>query len=225
MPGYSWIFFWWVAFAGSHYVLSSLGVRRQLIARLGQNGFVGLYSLAAFATFIPLVVTYWRHKHDGPLLWNLAAVPGVRLLAIAIVGLGAVCLVLSFFQPSPTGMVPGTPKRSRGVTRITRHPLFLSISLWGLGHMLVNGFLGDAIFFGGFLVHAIIGALHQDARKLALEGESLAPFYAETSLLPFAAIAGGRNRLVLGEIPVLGLAIGVALAAALYVFHPQLFGP
>lgn len=225
MPGWVWILFWWLAFAGSHYLLSSLRVRRPLIERLGQGGFVALYSAAAFASFIPLVATYWRHKHDGPQLWNLTGMPGIRLLAIVVIGLGAVFLVLSFLQPSPTGMVPGAPKRARGVTRITRHPLFLSISLWGLGHMLVNGFLGDAIFFGGFIVHAVVGAVHQDARKRALEGESLAPFYAETSLLPFVAIVGGRNHLVWSEIPLLGAIAGVALAATLYAFHPQLFGP
>ena len=45
-----------------------------------------------------------------------------------------------------------------------------------------------------------------------------------TSLLPFAAIIGGRNHLALHEIPVLGLVAGVALAVVLYWFHPLLFG-
>ena len=50
-------------------------------------------------------------------------------------------------------------------------------------------------------------------------------FYAETSPLPFGAIIAERNRLVLSEIPLAGVAGGVAVAAALYLSHGWLFRP
>ena len=52
-------------------VLSSLRIRRGLVARLGAGPFLGLYSLVAFAFFVPLVWTYFAHKHAGPLLWSI----------------------------------------------------------------------------------------------------------------------------------------------------------
>ena len=76
----------WAGFAGSHMVLSSRGVRRPLVARLGEGGFRALYSLVAFAFFVPLVWTYFAHKHEGPWLWALPHGPVVRW--IAYVGMG-----------------------------------------------------------------------------------------------------------------------------------------
>jgi uncharacterized membrane protein len=224
MAGVFSVLFWWLAFAGTHIALSSAALRRPLIARIGERGFQGLYSLVAFATFIPLVSTYFANKHAGPLLWSLASIPGVRWLAVALSGAAVVLLVLSFVQPSPTGMMPGVPRRARGVTRITRHALFMAIGLWGLAHTIVNGFLSDVIFFGGFLVYALIGSAHQDSRKQADGGSEMSTFYGETSILPFAAILDGRNRLALSEIPLIGVAIGLVAAVLLYNFHEQLFG-
>ncbi len=113
--------------------------------------------------------------------------------------------------------------QSRGVMRITRHPLFAGIGLWGLGHAVVNGFLGDVIFFGGFLIFGLIGAWHQDTRKRAGAPEEVRRFFWETSLLPFAAIAGGRNRFAAREIRWAAVGVGVALALLLYALHPRLF--
>ena len=125
-----------------------------------------------------------------------------------------------FFQTSP----PGAPKRARGVTRIIRHPVFAAFGLWGLAHALVNGYLSDLIFFGGWLIFWFVGGMHQDARKRVLEAARFAPFYAETSLLPFGAIVAGRNRLVLREVPLLGVATALGVATVLYAFHGRLFG-
>ena len=224
MSGAFWILFWWLAFGATHTILSSLRLRPHFIARLGARGFQGLYSLVAFATFIPLVMVYFANKHSGPPLWNLAAIPGVRPLAIALSGLAVVLLVLAFAQPSPTGLLPGVPRRARGVTRITRHALFMAITLWALAHLLVNGFLSDVLFFGGFFVYGLYGSHHQDIRKQADGGADMAAFYAETSLLPFGAILSGRNRLVLSEIPIVGMILGVGAAVLLYTYHQQLFG-
>jgi uncharacterized membrane protein len=45
-----------------------------------------------------------------------------------------------------------------------------------------------------------------------------------TSIIPFAAIAAGRNRFVPGEFGWLVPLIGVAAWAALLALHPLLFG-
>lgn len=217
-----WILFWWVAFAITHTMPSSLARRPQLVARFGGPGYQVLYSLVAFATFIPLVWVYFDNKHAGPLLWTLTGIPLLHTFAIALSGLAVVLLVLAFAQPSPVGLVPGVPRRARGVTRITRHALFMAIALWGMAHLLVNGFLTDVLFFGGFVVYGLYGSYHQDIRKRA--APDMAEFYAETSLLPFAAILAGRNRLALRELPIAGILGGLLAATLLYTYHDRLFG-
>ena len=107
--------------------------------------------------------------------------------------------------------------------RITRHPLFIGLVFIGIGHTLLNGFATDVAFFGGLALYSVIGALSQDARKRVLEMERLASFYEQTSVLPFVAILTGRTKLVLSEMPWLGLAIGAAAAWLFHRLHPWLW--
>ena len=218
-----WIAFWLAMFAGTHWVLSSLAVRGRLISMMGSKAFLGLYSLIAFATFVPLVSVYLGNRHAGGLAWNLAALPGVRPLAMLLAVTGMAVILAGVLQPSPA--LAGITKAagSRGLTRIVRHPLFTGIALWSASHLLLNGYVTDVLFFGGLLVFSLAGAAHQDARKRITDRERLGPFFAETSFWPFAAILAGRNRLVWGELPWIALAIGSAAAAGIYALHPWLF--
>lgn len=224
MAGWSGVLVWWAAFAGSHLVLSAVPVRRPLIERLGARGFQALYSAVALLTVFLFVGSWWEHRHGGPLLWFLRDVPAVWALSTALSVLGFALVFGAVLQPNPTGLAPGASPEPRGVNRITRHGFFTGVSLWGLGHVLVNGWAADVVFFGGLALFVILGALHQDARKRATEGERLAPFFASTSLVPFAAIAAGRQRLVLRELPWAALALGAAAGIVLYWLHPLLFG-
>ena len=220
-----WIAFWLGMFAGTHMVLSSLPLRGTLIARLGEQTFVRLYSLVALATFIPLVWVYLGNRHAGGVMWNLAAAPGVRLLAVALSVLGIATIAGGVLHPSPALVGIKQAWGARGLTRITRHPLFMGIALWALSHLLLNGFLTDVLFFGGLLAFSLAGAAHQDARKRATEEERLGQFFAESSFWPFAAIIAGRNRLIWRELPWIALAIGAAVALGIYALHPWAFAP
>ena len=60
------------------------------------------------------------------------------------------------------------------MTKITRHPLFVAMAVWGGAHLLMNGYAPDVAFFGGFVVYGLAGAAHQDYRKRAEEGGRLA---------------------------------------------------
>jgi uncharacterized membrane protein len=218
-----WIAFWWATFAGTHMVLSSLPVRGKLIARLGDTAFLGLYSLIAFATLIPLVWVYLGNRHAGGLVWNLTAVPGVRPLGMLLAVLGTAMIVAGVLQPSPALAGMKQAGGARGLTRITRHPLFMGISLWALSHLLLNGFLTDVLFFGGLLAFSLAGAAHQDARKRVIEQERLGQFFAESSFWPFGAVIADRNRVIWRELPWVALAIGAGAAVGIYALHSWAF--
>jgi len=218
-----WIVFWWGAFAGTHIVLSSLTVRTRLVARLGDKTFRGLYSLIAFATLIPLVWVYLGNRHAGGLVWNLAAVPGVRPLAMLLAVLSVAMIVAGVAQPSPALAGMKQAGGARGLTRITRHPLFMGIALWALSHLLLNGSLTDVLFFGGLLAFSLAGAAHQDSRKRTIEQERLGQFLAESSFWPFGAVIAGRNRVIWRELPWVALAIGAGAAIGIYALHSWAF--
>jgi len=219
-----WVLFWWLAFAGSHIVLSSAPVRGAIVGRIGAGPFQGLYSLVALATFIPMVSAYWGEQNTGTMLWSLRGQPVATAAAIALGVTAFVLFVASFVQPSPTGMDPRATNEATGVSRISRHPLFAAFALWGLAHCLMNGFASDLAFFGGFIVYSVIGAAHQDSRKKSERGDAFVAYCQQTSFWPFGAIATGRNRLVPGELPWVGIAIGAAAGIGIYLLHPTLFG-
>lgn len=216
MSAWLWIALGWATFGGTHMLLSSRGMRPKLVRRLGALGFTGLYSAIAFACFVPLVSYYLDHRHAGALLWSL---PHLHTLSLLLSALFFALTIAALIQPSPLGITPGAKIRPYGLTRITRHPAFLSLGLWGLSHTLVNGFASDVAFFGGFFVFALVGCAHQDARKRSENRPELAELFAQTSFWPFSAIATGRTRLVLAELPWLGLAIGLGASAGAYALH------
>jgi uncharacterized membrane protein len=177
------------------------------------------------AIFVPLSTIWVRHLHDGPLLWNLRGVAWVHTLVLVVSVLCWTVALASFVQPSPAGMVPGASPRAYGLTRITRHPLFMPLGIWAASHLLLNGFASDVAFFGGFALFSVVGCAHQDSRKRATEGDRLAGFFAETSMVPFAAILTGRTKFAAAELPLLPLGIAAFVALGLYHAHPFLFAP
>jgi uncharacterized membrane protein len=190
MSGAFWILFWWLAFGATHTILSSLTLRPRFIARLGERGFQGLYSLVAFATFIPLIWVYFGNKHAGPLLWNLANVPGVRPLAVALSGLAVVLLVLAFAQPSPTGLLPGVPRRAASPHHAPRCSW---PSLCGRSPTCSStASSATSSSAASSCTDSTAATIRTFASKPTAQ---MSAFYAETSLLPFAAILSGRNRL------------------------------
>ena len=109
----------------------------------------------------------------------------------------------------------------KGVHLITRHSVFMAAGLFGLVHLIPNGFASDIAFFAGFPVFALIGCIHQDQRKLVTDSERYADFHAATPLIPFT----GKNTLQgLKGISPLGYALGIGAAIALRYFHAQWFG-
>lgn len=213
-----WLTLLWFLFTLTHVVPSSARVRPRLVQALGQGPYLGLYSLLALALFVPLMWLYLTHRHGGELLWNLRDQGWARPLSMAISGLGFAGLVASFAQPSALGMAPASPE-VRGLARITRHPMNMGFAAIGAGHLLLNGYLNDVVFFGGLALYGVLGSLAQDARKRVTGGDRLEGYFEQTSALPFVAILAGRNRLVLAELPWVGLVIGVAAAVGFYWLH------
>jgi uncharacterized membrane protein len=207
-----WIAALWILFAATHMGLSSARFRPRLVARLGARGFQGVYSLVALAIFVPLVSTYYAHKHTGPYLWSLSQLPGVRWLGYGLVGAAVVLVVAGLVQPSPAGLVPARPE-VRGVARITRHPVLMGFGLWGFAHLLLTVVhAAELAFFGGFAIFAVVGCEHQDQRKLA-ESEGYRAFHAATPFLPFSRLGFVRG---LAEMPLpVAIAAGITLAWAL----------
>jgi uncharacterized membrane protein len=209
----------WALFLACHMGLSSQSLRPRLVAAMGLRAFLGGYSMLALAIFIPIVWVYAENKHVGDYYWYGSAVSGVRPFMYVGMALALTLAVGAFVNPSPSSLAPGGGQ-TRGVLRISRHPLFMGVSLIGLLHLAVARIhTTDLVFFVGLVAVSLIGSWHQDQRHLANGDEVFRQFYEETSFLPFGR--GGLRGLIE---PPWALLIGVGLTILIRIVHPAVFG-
>ncbi|CAE6933242.1 hypothetical protein R69608_04795 [Paraburkholderia nemoris] len=183
-----------VAFVGSHFVLSH-ALRRPLVSAIGEKGFLGVYSLVAFATLGWLIAAYLKAPLTAP-LWP--AGNGVWAIATVVMLIASILLMGSLIRnPAlPTGGRPTAfPQAALGVYAVTRHPMLWSFVLWGLCHIAVFPVAKSNIVAAAIVVLALVGAALQDRKKEQLQPELWPEWESKTSYLPFAAIAAGRARL------------------------------
>ena len=209
-----------VVWVGVHAGIAGTAARRALVGRIGEVGFLSVFSLASVAAIAWLVGT-WK---DAPVtaLWSVSS--AVQWLLVLAMLPAFILFISSVAVRSPT-MVGGTVTDDgpRGLLRVTRHPMLWSFTLWSAVHVIANGDMASLIFFGAFGVTSLVGMPSIDAKVAARDPAGWRRFAAVTSIVPFAAIAAGRNHLVLREIRWVVLAGAVAWAAMLYA-HPWIIG-
>jgi uncharacterized membrane protein len=212
-----------LAFVGSHLLLSH-PLRPALAARLGERGFLILYSLVALATFAWIIVAY-RQGSDAGAWWigPYQFWPFASLLML----FASILLVGSLVgNPAHPGMGRRRAGRApRGVYAITRHPMNWSFILWALVHASLSGSPRNLTVAGGILVLALVGSIGQDRKKERLLGEAWRDWEAQTSFVPFAAAVAGPVRwrdTVPGAIALIGGTILWALATS---YHAPLVSP
>ena len=220
------ILLWWFLFGGTHIGGSSLPVRTWFGRRLGLSVFKGLYSVVAFAIFLPLCYVYFNNKHAGLLLFEPGY--GLQLATQVLMLLALIVLGQSLATTSPmttlaemTGRFRG---RARGIQRVTRHPQNFAFALFGFAHLLSNPYAGDWIFFGGFIVYGLLSALHQDSRTLAIGPKEVRQFQSETTIMPFGAILAGKQQLAIKEYSGIALVVAILCFTILRLSHGTLFG-
>jgi uncharacterized membrane protein len=180
-----------LAFVGSH-LLMSHPLRPALVARLGERGFMGVYSLVSFATLGWMIVA-WRGADPATPLWIAPLwwwpIASALMLVASILLIGS--LVRNPAFPHPGAEVRAIPA-PRGVFAITRHPMNWSFMLWALVHISLSGSIRNLIVASGILILAFAGSLGQDRKKQALLGQVWRDWLARTSFVPFGALVQGR---------------------------------
>ena len=142
-----------IVFLGVHSLRVSGEARRTaLMQRLGENGYKGLYSLAAGVGLALIIWGYSVARLSPVPLWTPMVWP--RHVAALLTLVAFILLAATY--------VPGNSIKAR-----LQHPMVLSIKAWALAHLLANHTLADLLLFGGFLVWAALSFRAARARDRA----------------------------------------------------------
>ncbi len=131
-----------VIFLGAHSTrIFAESWRGAQIARLGANGWKGLYSVASLIGFVLLVWGYGIARQEPVPLWTPSM--GLRHLASLLTLVAFVFLAAAY--------VPRNAIKAR-----LHHPMTLGVKVWALSHLLANHTLADVLLFGGFLLWSVL---------------------------------------------------------------------
>lgn len=173
------------ALVGTHFALSH-PLRPRLAQRLGEAGFLALYSLIAAGCMAWIYFAFTAIPVQTMPLW-----PGFDDLSWALASaLTLVALVL--FTGSLTGNpalpAPGAKSAAArapsGVFRVTRHPMMWGFALWAIAHMIAAPTARTLIVATAILVLALVGAYLQDGKKARLMAGSWQQWQGRTTYWP-----------------------------------------
>ncbi|ANY19185.1 NnrU protein [Tsuneonella dongtanensis] len=171
-----------VAFVGTHFALSH-PLRALLVRMFGEGGFLGFYSLVAFATFGWMIVAF---RAAPPA--DLGGSGEIGWIAATLLTIPALVLFLGSFWKNPAMPNPAAKgpidRQPTGVFAVTRHPMMWGFALWALSHLVLWWSLRTLIVAGAVLALALVGAHLQDRKKEALLGKAWSDWEARTSYWP-----------------------------------------
>ncbi|HUI19598.1 MAG TPA: NnrU family protein [Methylocella sp.] len=211
-----------IFFSGIHLGIAGTTLRDRAVAALGQNAYRAIFSLASVAGIVWLALAYKYAPYvvtwGVPEWWKpVAIILMLPAFILAVAGLGT---------PNPTavGMEGLAAHSPEGIVRVTRHPLLMGIGLWALIHLIANGDVASFLFFGALSMTALAGTVSIDAKRRRALGPAWQGFVAQTSVIPFAAIAAGRTRFNPREIAAWRWAVAIAAYALILGGHSHIFG-
>ena len=211
-----------IFFAGIHLGVAGTTIRDRAIAALGQNGYRVAFSIASVVGLVWLVMAYNR----SPYVVTWGMLEWWKPFAIILMLPASLLVVIGLTTPNPTSVAQEgrLAQPPQGIVRVTRHPFLTGVALWALVHLIGNGDAASLIFFAVWAVVALAGTVSIDRKRRRLLGAAWEPFAAQTSIVPFAAIAGRRNRFSLGEIGAWRWGLAVVVYALILGGHAYVIG-
>lgn len=128
-------------FLGVHSVrIFADGWRTNMLQRVGEGAYKGLYSLASVLGFALIIYGFGVARETPVMLW--APPVGMRHAASLLTLVAFILLVAAY--------VPRNSIKAR-----VHHPMVLGVKSWALAHLLSNGSDAHLVLFGAFLAWGV----------------------------------------------------------------------
>lgn len=224
MGGWGELLLAFVVFLLSHALPARPALRERLVGMLGQGGYLAAYTVLSLALLGWLIVAAGRAPYVPLLPWGVwqAWVPNIVMpFAVLLIVFGTAAPNPLSFGGAGNGCFD--PERP-GIVGVTRHPLPWGLVMWSGSHGLANPDLAHVLLFGGSAGFALLGMWMIDRRNRRRMGvERWAQLGTRSSIIPFAALLGGRWRPAAGPSP-LRLVIALLLWISLLGLHGLVIG-
>ena len=130
-----------IVFLGIHSIaIFAPAMRTRLLARFGEGGWKGVYSVLSLIGFLMIVYGFGVARLSPVSLYT----PPHWLRHVTFL------IMLPVFPLLLAAYLPGRIKTA------AKHPMLAAVKFWALAHLLSNGTLADVLLFGGFLAWAVM---------------------------------------------------------------------
>ncbi len=129
-----------LVFLGMHVLTTIRTMRAELISKIGERPYKGLYSLVSAIGLIMIAYGFGAWRAEGstqlwyPPIW-------AKHLAIPLMLFASICIVSAY--------------ASTHLRVWLKHPMLVGVKTWALAHLLANGDLAGVVLFGSFLIWAV----------------------------------------------------------------------
>ena len=181
-----------IIFLGSHSCrIFAEPWRNHMIDRLGEVKWKGLYTIISIIGLVLVVIGYGQARQTPVVLWQ----PATYLTHIAIL----LNLVAFIF-------LAGSSPSNNAIRLKLKHPMILGVKVWALAHLLANGTLVDLIFFGSFLLWAVLDFRSARKRPILMPEKAVVSTKATvivivSGIVIWAAFIFGLHQYLIGVSP------------------------
>ncbi|CAN6347525.1 unnamed protein product [Urochloa humidicola] len=184
-----------IIFAVFHSGMASLRESGEKI--IGERAYRVLFAGISLPLAVTTIIYFINHRYDGIQLWQVQGITGIHELVWLSSFISFFFLYPSTFNLLEVAAVdkPKLHMWETGIMRITRHPQMVGQVIWCLAHTL---WIGNSVAVAasvGLIGHHLFGAWNGDRRLASRYGEAFEVLKKRTSVVPFAAILGGQQKL------------------------------
>lgn len=192
---------------------------------IGERAYRVMFAGISLPLAVSTVVYFINHRYDGIQLWQVQGISGIHELVWLSSFISFFFLYPSTFNLLEVAAVdkPKFHMWETGIMRITRHPQMVGQVIWCLAHTL---WIGNSVAVAasvGLIGHHLFGVWNGDRRLASRYGEAFEVLKKRTSVIPFAAVIDGRQKLPKDyyrefiRLPYLAI---TALTLGAYFVHP-----
>ena len=194
---------------------------------IGARAWRVIFAYASLPVALSCIVYFINHRYDGVQLWDLRSNPLTHQIAWITSFVSFLFLYPSTFNLLEVAAIdkPQLHLWETGVIRITRHPQMVGQVMWCAAHTAIIGTSFTLATSAMLCLHHVFAVWNGDRRLKDKWGDKAKLIKERTSVIPFAAIVTGKQKLpenYLQELFRLPYIVIILATSGAYLAHPYM---